>query len=117
MSSHYFKGKALLIIEANDSEFVRYDVRAFVQSANGRTKMEPRETKHMIKEDFGLLDTESLALPQSARKLKPGDRVWVKVVYKIGYHTDDYYGETDVDIEYLKERVIRRKLCRDRARM
>ncbi len=97
------KGKALLIIEKLGSNHVPFDVTAHVQSCSSPV-YDPRE-------DFSLLETDTLPLPKAAYKLDVGDRLWFSVVYKIDWHTD-YWGETDCELYYLKERVLKRRLVR-----
>lgn len=91
-------GKALLIIEKTDTDEYYTDVH--VQSSSHKDKWISLEDLSYIS------DTE---LPEAAYKLKNiGDKVWVKVKYKICYHVD-YYGEADVDIYFTKEKIIRKR--------
>ena len=101
------KGKALLIIEKLDSKHVPFDVTAYVQSCSD-PEYDPRE-------DFSLLETDTFPLPKAAYKLNVGDRLWVSVVYRLKWHTD-YWGETDGELYYLKERVRKRKVARQGLR-
>jgi hypothetical protein len=99
------KGKALLIIERTDSEYVPFDVNAIILTGHSL------EGKDAARDDFDLLSTKSLPLPNAAYKLRVGDKIWVNVVYEFFYH-QDYFGEWDVDLTYNKQRVIKRKLHR-----
>lgn len=99
------KGKALLIIEKLDSKYVPFDVTAYVQSCSD-PEYDPRE-------DFSFLETDTFPLPKAAYKLDVGDRLWVSVVYRLEWRTD-YWGETDGELYYLKERVLKRVLNKKR---
>lgn len=97
------RGKALLILEHTGSRWVTYEVAAFIQSCSGNAI-----ARDCAGEDFDLLSTSSLPLPDAARKLQPGERIWVKVTYEFSYYRD-YYGEDDVELEYHKQHVIKRR--------
>ena len=97
------KGKALLTIERLDSEWVPFEVHAFVQSCS----MGGESTRDMIAEDFGLLDTDTLPVPSIGHKLREGEKATVSVVYEFTY-SHDYFGEYDVGLCYHKERVLKR---------
>jgi hypothetical protein len=94
------KGKALIIIEKLDSKWVPFDVSVHVQSG-GRDGYYEEET-------WSCLSTDSLPCPDAAYKLKVGEKIWVSVVYVIE-HRVDYWGEWDVKLRYLKQRVIKRR--------
>ena len=96
------KGKALLIIEKLDSKWVPFNVVAYIQSCSCNDSS-------VAQEDFALLNTGTLPLPNAAYKLKTGEKLWVNVVYEFNYH-QDYWGEWDVNLEYLKERIIKKRL-------
>jgi hypothetical protein len=93
-------GKAVLVIDRLDSKYVPFSVQACIESCSGGDR-------DYVTNDFECLDTQSLPVPDAARKLKVGQRVVVRVVYEITY-TRDYWGEYDVELEYLKQKVIRR---------
>ncbi len=110
MSTKYVEGKALLVITRTneDGEQPSFDVSPFIQSAVGGKYA--HEAAH---EDFGLLDYDTLPVPDAARKLKYGDTLRVYVVYEFQY-TTDYWGEHDITLRYRKQRV--RKIQRYRER-
>lgn len=101
------KGKALLVIERLDSKHVPFYVTAYIQSCS-HPEYDPRE-------DFSCLETDTLPCPDAAYKLNAGDRIWVSVVYQLEWHTD-YWGESDAELYYLKQRVIKKKLARTNGR-
>lgn len=47
-------------------------------------------------------------IPACATKLKPGERMWVWVRYEIRW-SQDYYGEVDCNVEFPKEKVLKRR--------
>ena len=95
------KGKALLIIEKLDSKHVPFDVTVYEQSTSA-------EYKGCCSEDWDCLETDTLPLPDCAYKLEVGDKVWVSVVYQFNWH-QDYWGEWDVELNYHKQRILKRK--------
>lgn len=97
------KGKALLVITATGSKWVPFDTHAFIQACSGSL-----DHRDCAQEDFSLLDTASLPLPKAAHKLKEGETVRVNIVFEFE-HTTDYWGESDIDLNYLKERVLRKQ--------
>jgi hypothetical protein len=96
------KGKALLIIERLDSAWVPFDVVAYIQSCS-------IDDSCPVQDNFECLNTDTLPLPRAAYKLKTGDKIWISVVYEFNYH-QDYWGELDVDLEYHKERVLKKRI-------
>ena len=59
-------------------------------------------------ETFQLLETDTLPLPNATYKLSVGQTVRVSVVYQIDF-SQDYYGESDVELWYHKEKVLRKQ--------
>ena len=102
----YIKGKALLVITRLDSEYVPFEVNAYIQSCNGG---EIHEDSAL--ETFQLLETDTLPLPNAAYKLSVGQTVRVYVVYQIDF-SEDYFGESDVDMWYHKEKVLRKQFTK-----
>lgn len=100
-------GKALLVIERLDSKLVPFRVHAFIQSSSDGAS----GSRDCARQDFeDLLSTNTLPAPNVAYKLKPGDRVWISVVYEFAYHCD-YWGEWDVSLQYLKQKTLKRKIA------
>lgn len=95
------KGKALLIIEKLDSKWVPFDVVAYIQSCSC-------DDPYAVQDAFEPLSTNTLPLPRAAYKLKTGGKLWVSVVYEFNYH-QDYWGEWDVDLQYHKESVLKKR--------
>lgn len=95
------KGKALLVTERTSEK--HWDVCAFIQSCSGTED-------HLMaaEENFQLLEYDCLPLPNCAHKLAIGEVVRVHVVFEFSFSTD-YFGEHDVDLEYSKQRVLRRQ--------
>jgi hypothetical protein len=96
------KGKALLIIEKLDSEWVPFDVQVYVQSSSS-------EDKWCNDQDWECLSTDTLPVPDIAYKLNVGDKVWVSVVYQFNYH-QDYWGDWDCKLDYLKQRILKKRI-------
>lgn len=63
-------------------------------------------------DDFSSLRYDILPCPNAAYKLRIGEGVRVAVVFEFT-HTVDYWGEGDVDLVYLKQRVLRRHPVHD----
>lgn len=99
-----YTGKALLIFHKNDCKYVPYDVRAYVQSCSS----DKPGARCMVAEDFELCATATWPLPPGTSRMQVGDRVWISVVYEITY-LQDWEGDWDVDIEYVKARTLKRK--------
>lgn len=95
------KGKALLVITKLDSKYVPFDVQVYIQSCNGNEMH-----SDIAYENFMLLETNTLPLPNIAYQLEIGETARVSVVYEFVF-TCDYFGEHDVDIMYHKERTLR----------
>jgi len=100
-------GKALLVIERIESwrgpKVFNFDVNAiiFTCSVPGMG--------WQAREDIeGLLEFDTWQAPDAAYKLEVGEKIWVKVTYEIDCHKD-YWGEVDCNIEYFKQKVIRRR--------
>tara|TARA_B100000929_G_C15441925_1_gene398288 strand:- start:336 stop:725 length:390 start_codon:yes stop_codon:yes gene_type:complete len=104
----YIKGKALLVITKLDSKYVPFEVNAYIQSCNGDEICEDSAL-----ETFQLLETDTLPLPNAAYKLSVGQTVRVSVVYQIEF-SQDYFGESDVDMWYHKEKVLRKQFPKER---
>jgi len=104
------KGKALLVITATGSKWVPFDVCAFIQSCSGTPVH-----RYVAQEDFTLLETDTLSLPAAAYKLKTGETARIKVVFLFECITD-YWGESDIHLDYLKERVLRKQKAPNRYR-
>lgn len=101
-------GKALLVIEALDCEYVPFQVYPYLQSCNGG-----EEYSDVALENFQLLDTATLSLPDAAYKMSVGEVIRVSVVYEFTFSCD-YYGEYDVDLLYNKQRVLRKQKAKPR---
>lgn len=106
------KGKAMLVIERKpyNTAYGRplFNIAAHIlscSSADPLTRAGVSEELHCVSYNDGI--------PDSARKLKPGERIWIKVVYEIHYHQhyDHWSGtpEWSSTIYYNKEKVIRRR--------
>lgn len=91
------KGKALLTIERLNSKWVPYDVYTTILTGY----------YDYVHEEFQLLETDSLPLPDAAYKLKVGEKITVAVSWEFHY-SQDYWGEHDVDLYYNRQRVIKR---------
>lgn len=101
-------GKALLVIEALGGEHVPFQVYPYLQSCNGG-----EICYDVAFENFQLLDTDTLPLPDAAYNMSVGDVIRVSVVYEFTFSCD-YYGEYDVDLQYKKQRVLRKQKARPR---
>lgn len=95
-------GKALLHVTRTDSEWIPFEVETNILTGGG----DP--SGYSPTEDFELLESGALPLPAAANKLKPGERITFAVSYEFIYRRD-YWGECDVDLEYNRVRVLRRR--------
>ena len=100
------KGKALLVIERISKD--HWYVCPFIQSCNGG-----EDHRMAAEENFQLLEYDCPPLPNCAHKLAIGEVVRVHVVFEFNF-TTDYFGEHDVDLEYAKQRVLRRQYPKPR---
>lgn len=98
------KGKALLVIDKLDCQYVPWDVTVFIQSCNYENAYD------WINEWWSLLDTDSLPLPDAAYKMNVGDRIRVAVTYEFHYiYGDGWSTDDDIELYYTKQRVLRRQ--------
>lgn len=98
------RGKALLVIDRLNSEHVRYDIHAFIRSCTPGTDA----SYDCVQEAFWCAACGAHSVPNAAYKMQIGDRLRIAVTYQLTY-TQDYWGEWDSDLVYLKERVLRRQ--------
>lgn len=96
------RGKALLIVQKTDYSRRPFEVDAHIKTATC-------EQTSYIQEDVQLCAEEN----PPTTNLKVGETAWVWVTYILDYHVyHDYYSGTDewdVDIEYSKIRILKRK--------
>lgn len=100
------KGKALLIITKTSSKYVPFEIVAHIQSNSCHNYYD-------LEEDFSLIETDTFPAPDVAYKLRIGERLWVRVTYKISILTD-YWGESGIRLSYLKQRTLKRKMIKDK---
>jgi hypothetical protein len=99
-------GKALLFIYRLDDGPVPFNVYAYVLTGDQR-----------VADDFYLLDSDSLPLPNAAYRLKPGDRITVAVSYEFTYtRGDGWTTDNDIDLHYNRQKVLRRRIHKDNWR-
>lgn len=97
------KGKALLVIDKLDSKYVPWEVQVYIQSCS-------HEDAYWINDDFSLLETDALPLPDAAYKMNVGDRIRVAVTYEFHYiRGDGWTTDDDIELHYTKQRVLRRQ--------
>jgi hypothetical protein len=100
-----FKGKALLIIdrlEANRPTDFHWDIDVRQLTLNCD------DPGGEVNEAFSCVGWDSLPAPAAAYKMQIGDRIRVLVHYEIHFSCD-YWGESDMDLYYERERVLRRQ--------
>jgi hypothetical protein len=100
-----FKGKALLIIDRlhtdNPKEFHwDIDVRQFTINQD--------DPGGEVAEAFNCVQYDVIQAPAAAYKMQVGDRIRVLVHYEMHF-SQDYWGESDMDLYYERERVLRRQ--------
>ena len=97
------RGKALIVLtkRADFHGYSGFFVAPYIQSATGGPC-----ARESAEDDLMLLEYEDLPLPVAAWRMKVGETMRISVVYRLTYHRS-YLGETDVDLEYDKVRVLR----------
>lgn len=99
------KGKALLVITRLESDTgFRFDIHPFIQSCSSNSDDYYGE----LMEVFSCVEYDVLPAPPQAYKIEIGETIRVAVTYYISY-TQDYFGEWNCDLEFLKTRILRKQ--------
>lgn len=101
-----FKGKALLVIDrlhTDDPKVFHWDINVIQLSCN---RDDPGGE---VAEAFSCVEYDCLHAPSAAYKMQVGDRIRVSVHYEIHFSRDYWTGETDMDLIYARQRVLRRQ--------
>lgn len=93
----YIKGKALITIEKNFATYNDFEIHVFIQT--------PSEN-WMIADE--LRDMVQYEPPDIAYKLQDFEKIWLSVVYEMDW-SQDYWGEWDCYLTYLKVKTLKRR--------
>lgn len=104
-------GKAILRVERLESSSGgpwRFDVSVTILTCTHASRLHREAVLDGVREDFSCCEWAIHPLPDACYRIAVGWRLTIKVVYVCEWGRD-YFGEGWSDLQYMKERVIRRR--------